>query len=682
MKFINKELNKFIDEEEFDIFCKDLFRAILKDDSTRRYGRKGQKQFGIDIHSPKSKKGIQSKVRDNSKKSILTTDDIDKDLEKAQTIPLDINTLVFATTSIRDTEIQNHVDSLNQSLTGANKIQFVEVYFWEDLLEELEDCKEIYLKYFSDDEQNSWHHTKNSIDNAYKLLKEFSIDAATKIADDLLTKLKNDELKFFHHDIYKLNADLFSAKNAFLDIERDQRKAGGLYLEASKHSSDDYIDALNSKAHGCLLLGDIENCKKYTEECFKLDTENEETISLVIATCTNNEELLYFTNKLNFHSKSKTNYFKSLANFYLRIKDSKQAQKFYEIVIERDPDDNQSKFNHHELVLLVLNEKLLNSHSLKDEDLKLVNKILEDINSVWLKIKKTELAKYRSVYLKIKFDCLSILGRGKEALEICKEALQIIFSTNSFNYSLFNFQASLICLKLKLYFEANDFIKNCNSNHIHKQKLVYAITLFHIGEFNEAGNLLEELKSDSELAQLSIKTLDDLFSVQNILETAYILKMTTNEQKYHAILCRVALQEDIGLRYERHIHENVKEVDEGLAVTLDADGHEETFILDSNERITNEKVLKPSDRLYKELKGKKVGQEIVLDPHRDPPEIGIIKNIISKYAVAADFIGYSRKYPGQPIGFRQKVDKLESLQDLEKIIERAVKKIKEFGPDS
>jgi hypothetical protein len=52
MKIISKEQKKFTDDEEFDIFCKDLFRAILKDDSARRYGRKGQKQFGIDIHSP------------------------------------------------------------------------------------------------------------------------------------------------------------------------------------------------------------------------------------------------------------------------------------------------------------------------------------------------------------------------------------------------------------------------------------------------------------------------------------------------------------------------------------------------------------------------------------------------------------------------------------------------------
>jgi hypothetical protein len=37
------------DEDEFEDLCLDLWREIWNDSEAKRYGRKGQKQFGIDI---------------------------------------------------------------------------------------------------------------------------------------------------------------------------------------------------------------------------------------------------------------------------------------------------------------------------------------------------------------------------------------------------------------------------------------------------------------------------------------------------------------------------------------------------------------------------------------------------------------------------------------------------------
>jgi len=137
MDFQEKQILPPKSWELFEELCLVLFRAIWQDPAAQKNGRRGQSQHGVDIFGEPGKignvfHGIQCKGKDAGYGSILTTDEIDREVVKAERFTPAIKDLIFATTAPRDTRLQEYARSLSK--TRADRGVFtVHVLAWEDI---------------------------------------------------------------------------------------------------------------------------------------------------------------------------------------------------------------------------------------------------------------------------------------------------------------------------------------------------------------------------------------------------------------------------------------------------------------------------------------------------------------------------------------------------------------------
>ncbi|WP_343344852.1 restriction endonuclease [Terrisporobacter petrolearius] len=118
-----------INEDEFEDMVEDYFK--LNYPNAQRYGRKGQKQYGLDItytnNSSHQLIGIQCK-----KYATLSTSDIDSIIDAVGDFHIKINdnssleiiNLIIATTAPRDAKIQSYVLQKRQELNKEIQIIF------------------------------------------------------------------------------------------------------------------------------------------------------------------------------------------------------------------------------------------------------------------------------------------------------------------------------------------------------------------------------------------------------------------------------------------------------------------------------------------------------------------------------------------------------------------------------
>lgn len=100
--------------QDFETLCKKLFGEIWGCSMTiKKNGRLGQPQSGVDVYGkPKGEKeywGIQCKGKDNYSDSKLTKSEIEEEIKKALLFEPELATFVFATTALKDIEIEKFI---------------------------------------------------------------------------------------------------------------------------------------------------------------------------------------------------------------------------------------------------------------------------------------------------------------------------------------------------------------------------------------------------------------------------------------------------------------------------------------------------------------------------------------------------------------------------------------------
>ena len=137
------QLPKIKSEAEFESICTDILTGHYKR-TFSRYGRKGQKQYGIDIYCDiENKKKIVAQCKNylSSKPNNFDTQ-IENDIKSA-TAKFNIDTFVIMTALDRDTRIQDFVTELN------GKYQFsIELWFWEDIQEKILSDIDLLVKHY------------------------------------------------------------------------------------------------------------------------------------------------------------------------------------------------------------------------------------------------------------------------------------------------------------------------------------------------------------------------------------------------------------------------------------------------------------------------------------------------------------------------------------------------------
>lgn len=137
---IHFNLPKPTNEYEFEDMVEDYFKFNYGD--AQKYGRKGQKQYGLDIICPtnqgKQVIGVQCK-----KYSSLSSQDIDDILDDIKDMPLSMTKLVIATTASTDVKIQNYI------LEKRKELQMdIQILFWEDISHVIAENDKLLNRYY------------------------------------------------------------------------------------------------------------------------------------------------------------------------------------------------------------------------------------------------------------------------------------------------------------------------------------------------------------------------------------------------------------------------------------------------------------------------------------------------------------------------------------------------------
>jgi hypothetical protein len=138
--------------DEFEDIVWEIYTRRWPDSHAQRYGRSGQAQNGIDIYGQENHSGnyiaVQCKRYEDKK---LNSQTIQAEITKAEGFSSPISKYLIATTTSRDTKIQDFIRLLNKKRKLENKFT-VHVSFWEDICSYLAEQTnyDLLKKYYSE----------------------------------------------------------------------------------------------------------------------------------------------------------------------------------------------------------------------------------------------------------------------------------------------------------------------------------------------------------------------------------------------------------------------------------------------------------------------------------------------------------------------------------------------------
>ena len=141
--------------EDFEHLCRDLWAILWDDPDTRRHGRSGQPQAGVDVYGRPGRDaewyGVQCKLKSQIAGSQLTRKEIVEEVEKAKTFDPALAVFIIATTAPRDVGIEEIVRQVAEEQHSQGSFT-VTVRFWEDILEDLQGHEALLRKHYE-----RWH---------------------------------------------------------------------------------------------------------------------------------------------------------------------------------------------------------------------------------------------------------------------------------------------------------------------------------------------------------------------------------------------------------------------------------------------------------------------------------------------------------------------------------------------
>ncbi|MDD9962636.1 MAG: hypothetical protein OXU70_11145 [Gammaproteobacteria bacterium] len=129
------------DEQAFERCCITLWRCILKDPNLKPYGRRGQRQHGVDLvgnrqADPNQVVGVQCKCKGDGKR--LTEKEVREEVEKALTFTPLLSEYIVVTTAPDDATLERLARELSMSASeGRSKRLRIHIYGWSSLENEI-----------------------------------------------------------------------------------------------------------------------------------------------------------------------------------------------------------------------------------------------------------------------------------------------------------------------------------------------------------------------------------------------------------------------------------------------------------------------------------------------------------------------------------------------------------------
>ena len=192
--------------EDFEKLCFHLWRDLWGDSSAHRHGRQGQRQNGVDIYGTARYEnhitGIQCKGRNKNYGKQLTTKEIDAECEKARRFSPELGTFIIATTSPRDTLIQEYCLNLSAERIYDFK---VDIWSWDDIVDEIQSRPDLMNTFYP------------ALKDDAELLNEITLSRFTSLnkidaffSRPGLISIKNERAKRLQYDLaYELAMNAF-----------------------------------------------------------------------------------------------------------------------------------------------------------------------------------------------------------------------------------------------------------------------------------------------------------------------------------------------------------------------------------------------------------------------------------------------------------------------------------------
>lgn len=161
---MEKGLRKPTNWQDFESLCKKLWGEIWEiPNKIKKNGRLGQNQSGIDVYGiPKNETeywGIQCKGKDDYTHAKLTAKEVDEEIEKASKFQPKLKVFIIATTSNKDSEIEEYVRI--KDIGSRNKGDFeILLYCWEDIVDLIESNKETFDYYVNEQKYQTKYSLK------------------------------------------------------------------------------------------------------------------------------------------------------------------------------------------------------------------------------------------------------------------------------------------------------------------------------------------------------------------------------------------------------------------------------------------------------------------------------------------------------------------------------------------
>lgn len=224
--------------QDFELLSKEVARKRFDVDFDL-FGRPGQKQDGIDIIGIDKEYqhiGIQCKHKKadapKSKKIhlVISKKIIDEEIKKADSLKPQLNRLIIATTSFRDTTIQKYISSINLDRTkkGLFKVEF---WCWETFEEELNNHPELSYLYYdkilkANKQYDKDMHILYFLTRAFKrpaFLTSFHVE---NNSEDFLQAIKDTQRAFNTGKLYDRDKNLLASAYAAdkLSAEEDKKE--------------------------------------------------------------------------------------------------------------------------------------------------------------------------------------------------------------------------------------------------------------------------------------------------------------------------------------------------------------------------------------------------------------------------------------------------------------------------
>ena len=145
------QLPPLLDEDTFENLVRDIMRRVFDDPGIERFGRKGQKQRGIDGLSPAdSTITFQCKLKDtrherDDRIRAVLLEELEEELRQTNGLAKPLTRFIFASTFKNDTELQNKAASLSSTTLT------VEYWGWETITERIwEYAQQLLPSYYPD----------------------------------------------------------------------------------------------------------------------------------------------------------------------------------------------------------------------------------------------------------------------------------------------------------------------------------------------------------------------------------------------------------------------------------------------------------------------------------------------------------------------------------------------------